>query len=394
MPSAIVKLAFFLLLTAICSACGGGGGTSDSPQGSDGSADVSSVSRIEQFAVGGDTNGHASFTVPDGTTKFTVTAETASGVSRIVSITRDDGAEYVDLNSTFLGAVQRVSLANEFVGNPVSASVPSRDVDPPLRDGFQYTVKAESDPPNQAVTFTVTASRDGDLTRGTLAINLIRVGEITRSAENLKAVEAALEIMRQIYHSQLGVSLNVREFDIDGPLRLPLPIFGSEYYLPVSTLGPSPAINMVIAGALDYEDSEFILGVAGGIPGPPIPSRQSAVTVSLIVGAGADGEFSESDLVLLGQTMAHEAGHFLGLFHPIEIVELFEFSAIFVNDVDALEDTPICFTIVDCLLIPGLNSNLMYPSPIPNFFEEGTNIVQETLTPQQRAVVNRYVAID
>lgn len=70
-----------------------------------------------------------------------------------------------------------------------------------------------------------------------------------------------------------------------------------------------------------------ILGVSGGIPGPPgLPgTRHSGVAVT------AAGYRSNPDRV--ASTMAHEAGHYLGLFHTTEAeATLF----------DPLDDTPRC----------------------------------------------------
>jgi len=57
--------------------------------------------------------------------------------------------------------------------------------------------------------------------------------------------------------------------------------------------------------------SSLIMGLAGGIPGPPLEvgTRRSGVVVSLRMSGGPD---------VLGRIIAHEVGHFLGLFHTIE----------------------------------------------------------------------------
>lgn len=74
-----------------------------------------------------------------------------------------------------------------------------------------------------------------------------------------------------------------------------------------------------------------ILGVSGGIPGPAFTpgTRHSGVAVSTL---GAPAILPDDLARGLGRTMAHEAAHFLGLFHTTESDGLY----------DPLSDTPEC----------------------------------------------------
>ncbi len=60
------------------------------------------------------------------------------------------------------------------------------------------------------------------------------------------------------------------------------------------------------------QEGFIILGIAGGIPGPPAiqGTRHSGVALTMM------GFRDQPDV--LGQTMAHEGGHYLGLFHTSE----------------------------------------------------------------------------
>ena len=131
----------------------------------------------------------------------------------------------------------------------------------------------------------------------------------------------------------------------------------------------------------DGDATTFTAGIAGGIPGPgPIAGTvQSGVAVS--IASNRIGFLSNEALVRRGRTMAHEVGHYLGLFHtteqcgsdattcggfPVPIAAL---------NVDPIPDTPECPTSFDtdrngqvtadeCLAADGLN--LMFwtqPSP-------------------------------
>lgn len=90
------------------------------------------------------------------------------------------------------------------------------------------------------------------------------------------------------------------------------------------------------------------LGVSAGIPGAM--GLHGAEATGLVF--SADNLGGERGNRLVGQTLAHELGHFLGLFHTTERIG---------GARDHLDDTPICLTISegtrDC---PDL-SNLMFP---------------------------------
>ncbi len=81
-------------------------------------------------------------------------------------------------------------------------------------------------------------------------------------------------------------------------------------------------VDEILGGSAGY----IILGVAGGIPGPPTVhgTVHSGVAVSVL---------DVSDSQTNGQTMAHEGGHFLGLFHTSESSG---------DSHDPLGDTPQC----------------------------------------------------
>lgn len=131
----------------------------------------------------------------------------------------------------------------------------------------------------------------------------------------------------------------------------------------------------------DADVTTFIAGLSGGIPGPgPIVGTvQSGVAISVV--SDRIGLLTPDALLRRGRTMAHEVGHYLGLFHttercgsdatecegvPIPIAAL---------NSDPIPDTPECPTSFDtdrngqvtadeCLAADGLN--LMFwtqPSP-------------------------------
>ncbi len=91
---------------------------------------------------------------------------------------------------------------------------------------------------------------------------------------------------------------------------------------------PEGYINVFFVRAIG---SAGILGIAGGIPGPPINGTpHSGVIVSTLGGLSG---LSSADKRMQGNTMAHEMGHFYGLFHTTESSG---------NRFDPISDTPEC----------------------------------------------------
>ena len=78
----------------------------------------------------------------------------------------------------------------------------------------------------------------------------------------------------------------------------------------------------------------------------------------------------------MGETMAHEVGHFMGLFHPVE--QTFD-------RWDACDDTPNCASAAECEGVLG--NNLMYPAPVCDFT---SCIEQDQLSDVQVEILQRY----
>jgi len=91
----------------------------------------------------------------------------------------------------------------------------------------------------------------------------------------------------------------------------------SKLFMEVSPDAP-PGINVMFVSTIvktELKDGAtgIVLGIAGGIPGPPFThhgSPHSGVAVSLTDTKGKNDR--------LGSTLAHEIGHYLGLYHTTE----------------------------------------------------------------------------
>lgn len=383
------KIFFSTLVIILClNSCvnSGGGDDENDSQSSDLSSETDSValnSNIISFETETDSSGIAynNFTVPDGVNKLSITAESPGFALRYLQIQGDSGHNYLHPNG------QTVSLSGDFSAHVQSASVPSRRQDPQLISGETISTLAaiSGGGSGHKVLFTVNTQSDSSLESGILNVNVFRVGPLAQNDEAKNAISEAIYVMRDILVSNAKTDINLRLQDIDGPNILPSPFNGSDLYLNASNSGLTPAVNIFIGA--DIEDgNEGILGVASMIPGSPNPTLLNSVAISITTGAGPDGFFSSEDKRLLGETLAHESGHYLGLFHPIEASD----GPISISD--PLPDTNSCATFQECLNNESLVRNLMFPTPVS--FTDGSLIPQNVLTQDQSAVINRHLAVN
>lgn len=385
--AAALLLTLTLLLTT---GCGGGGGDDDADGGMGGGA-------LSQFRVTAtaaeDGMATAAIGIPLGVTKFSITASSSAPFARIDHVINPSNETNLNISGEF------ISLATEFQNLLSTATVPSRNFDPAVEAGAYDVIATAARSAGTTsftpaagveVEFVVTTRSDDDLSSGRLTLNVFRVGELAQDGEARAAIDEGLQVMREIYADQAGIRLEINLADLAGPTRIPFPFEGGELYLQAAAGAPSPAVNLFIGAEIDFEiGTGTLLGVSASIPGPAHPTLKSAVAVSILGNAGPDGVFSDNEKRVFGESFAHEVGHYLGLFHPIELDGLIGFIAM---GEDSLPDTPTCFTLFDCLENESLVRNLMFPTPLPS--EDGETFPQNLLTAQQRGVLNRSVIVD
>lgn len=171
---------------------------------------------------------------------------------------------------------------------------------------------------------------------GVLDLNLHFTGAQGLTAESAQvdaSFQGMLESMRTIYR-QVGIELGAITYrDIDGGYRTIETLDGASSDLQAmfsESDGNPDALNLFFVDELSagaFGGFGVILGIAGGIPGPLVQgSARSGVAIAIKPVQGAPAG--------IDTTMAHETGHFLGLFHTSE-------QAFFGPQIhDPLPDTP------------------------------------------------------
>lgn len=369
------------LIGCLCTiGCGGGGGGSDTS--SSGSNEITVQSTFDQAT---DSNGEARVAVslPSGTNKFMVMGTSDVFVS-VDNVVGSDGTVYVDWQSP------EVLAATLFYEPLVTTiNVPSRGIDPQVnggnfvvQDSAASTVRSDGSfvpARNHNMTFTLVGKQDPNLNGGVLHVNIFRLGGAA-DAQYDAPINAAIEEWRRIYRGA-SIELDVTNFsEPSGPSVIPDPTVGSPLFAALTQGADAPAVDLCIG--LDVNIGEgAVFGVSPSIPGPPMPSPRSCLGVSVVNNAGGDGVFSDDDLRLFGETLAHETGHYLGLFHPVETDW---------QTYDPLPDTPTCIGQTQCDSVLG--SNFMFPIPIT--IGPGQTEPQGDITGDQSDVMNRYIAVD
>ena len=277
-----------------------------------------------------------------------------------------------ELSKTNAVFVNRVSSLNW----PIEAS------DVPLRPGRWQVeigvVDSDLSYVRQPALIDVLIKADGNFAAGSLDVALIYTDDLFDDAEVVQAVTEASEQWRGLF-AQSGIDIRFQSLE-SSEHGLAVPAFGEEPRIEqLAAETPARTLNLILSDVISVDGLE-ILGIAGDIPGPLIPTPLSGVQLSMSQAAGPDGVFDETDTRILAETMAHEASHFLGLFHPVEREGW--------DHWDSLDDTAACQNERSCET--SLGRNLMFPYPICGV---GSCTPQDELTDEQSGVLNRALAV-
>ncbi|MDG1478180.1 MAG: hypothetical protein P8R54_01250 [Myxococcota bacterium] len=235
-------------------------------------------------------------------------------------------------------------------------------------DGSGYYVS------NEALDVVTQTRTDSDLSSGTLSIEIIYAEGVGSNSDVVAATEQAVARWEDIW-AAAGLTASISWYDSDlDPTLTDLSEGGSAVISDLSAAGTDSDLMVLIGESIgSYND---VYGISGGIPGPLTESERAAVVISWPTNAGGDGAFSDEDIRLYGETLAHEVGHYTGLFHPVE--DGWEYW-------DALDDTSDCASTADCEA--ALGDNLMFPYPVCDWDE---CVHQDDLSGGQQGVMHRY----
>ena len=277
---------------------------------------------------GGGLSQEVSVSAPADATSMTLVAEgLGNDLIMFWSLKAPDGAALL-AGSDFYGALNRTTP-----GDGVTAVLVPGNSQVTLQEG-KHSFSLYKDGAVDAVHLSALFKRVPISASGTLKLNLyfVALGYMTagNSTSNTRFVNA-IEHLKNVY-AQVGVSLEVEgRYDIGGSegqqySHLDLTNDASDErqkLLKLSAMNPgSSAVNIFFVqdiDASDYSGSFDVLGIAGGIPGPPL--FQGINGAGVVVNMSDFNSFWASDYEishLYGEVIAHEVGHQLGLFHTSE----------------------------------------------------------------------------
>jgi hypothetical protein len=316
--------------------------------------------------------------VPPGVVSFQLTAQ-SEYYARVEEVIDPEGETVVDA-ADWIGADQSLTQAFFIVRPTMAFDWPVRPSDGPLVPGTWVVWLGHSDQFNRAVEnepldLSVALKRDPDLEVATIGVQIVYADGVEDEAGVVEAVEGAVERWRKVWDSE-GIEL-VEHYETSKLDPSTSFLFDGDNMVANVAGRKSPGDLQLIVGERVAGDP-LILGISAAIPGTVEPSPHTFVVLSWLSHAGPDGEFTQDEIGTMGETMAHEVGHYIGLFHPVEVT---------FADWDALDDTEECGSPSSCESAMG--RNVMFPYPLCTFAECQA---QGQLTGDQAAVVHQQVS--
>ena len=324
--------------------------------------------------------------VADGARAFLATFEVEEGSHVwIYSVTSPSGEEVYSYDSVYAAPPYELpSGLAQPVDGEVQVGWPMQADDPAPEAGewlvTAYVLNASFSPVNFAsIVGTVYETRSEAEEGLCLSARVILSEGIVDDTELMVAIEDAVERWRVLY-AGLGIALTVEMEDSALSSTIALPADGDDDYAELDAQAEPEVITVIIGESFSGEASG-VLGQTGGLPGPLLSTHQAVVGISWLMSAGIDGAFSEDEVQLLSETIAHEVGHYLGLMHPVQFDDTYDVVAF-----DAVDDTALCGDYDDC--DADLGDNLMYP--FAGCWWGGECDPQDEVTADQATVMSRY----
>ncbi len=330
------------------------------------------LTRADSAPSGGSTR--IVFPVEEGETNLLVTVQADPLRSVIGSLDGPEGDAWAADTASV-----RVPTNAGFVNTVSVLNWPVLDSDVPLSKGrWGVTVGVIADDLTYAGgDFTIDAwfATDAAPDVGTVEVMFLLADGLEEDAGLAAALDAAVETWIELYGA-VGISVVASTAPLAGETPGTPGVSDPDLWRALSADGIA-RVNVVIAELIEEVPDAY--GLAGGIPGALGSTGNSGVIVSALLASGFDGRFSTEETRILAETLAHETGHYLGLFHPVEIGW---------DRWDAVDDTPECDTDSGCAR--ELSGNLMYPYPVCTAL---TCQPQADLTEQQGRVAQRWTGL-
>jgi hypothetical protein len=283
---------------------------------------------------------------PEAASIAFVLNETGDVATQPATITNPDGEVVFEVGAT---STNRVDAFRQVT----TALVPvSPDVE--LSEGrWEFTFFSGSD---TSANLQALMRIDEDVSSGTLDLNLHFVGleslDSSTAAED-EAFQAILDRVKTIY-SDAGITIGEVAYyeveDLQYSVLTTGAVASEEMLDLLKTVTPdrdNRAVNLFFVADIENPGSNrSLLGVSGGVPGPgPLHgTERSGVAVNManylaaVDGAG-DLPSAQDEIALI---IAHELGHYLGLFHTTEANGLELGGEDAINGQDPLEQTALC----------------------------------------------------
>ncbi|MDF1565850.1 MAG: hypothetical protein P1V51_22635 [Deltaproteobacteria bacterium] len=273
---------------------------------------------------------------------FTISVVGVSGSNyAITSVRRPDGTQLVS-NDLWTGQL-RVSPGDQYG----AITVPNADNSNLYMRPGTWTWQFQSDygRTGRAYAF-IKKSSTGQHVGGNIPMRLYLApnaipGVTASNAASNSHVQGAIDRFRHFYRDQADIDLSSIEYT-DIAASYTDVTSGSEYTGMFAQYARDGELSVFWVRSLSVGGSSEVAGIAGGIPGPP---RAGATLSSGVVVEVQD--YSR----LTGDDMAHEVGHFQGLYHVTETDG---------RTHDRLSDTPQCPDLYSCtagyyqLMFPAL----------------------------------------
>jgi hypothetical protein len=271
-----------------------------------------------------------SFDLPADTISFTVVGDPANPVQLLtpVKVTAPDGSTLFDLFDP-LATNYKVKGGAYVPFGALYPNTPRLSLQP-----GKYTFTMGSSDPTTAKMDVIFKTGSGILDNGTLPMVFFFTENNTLNAASAKTdtvFQTAVKNVQSIYAS-VGITCTIDDSSyIDLPNSASLAVIDTRAELGdlfASAKGQNKAgLSYFFIDQYAFENGGNVLGISGGIPGAPglLGTAHAGVSVAFAI--------AKDDPAVLTTVMAHEGGHYLGLFHPTESTG---------TSFDPLLDTPEC----------------------------------------------------